>query len=539
MRLAPSVLVCLSSLAFGGCTLTVDSTLDGVDADPGDGVCADARDRCTLRAAVMEAGASGASYRIAIPAGHYRLDLGGAAGGELLVERSMRLQGAGAGATVIDAEGSSRVVRVSGGDPVQLQSLTLTGGDAQYGGGVWVDEGARVLMQDVELVDNEAFTGGGALVVIEGATVEGDRIEFAANHAVGAFGGAVYNAGRLVLRASLFHDNESNRAGALHNGGSGSLNLFDVTMSGNRGRSNGRSVGGMLNLGFAVLRNVTLSDNEGGGETGAGGLQMTDSSTTVLKNTLLANNVRRAGAVSVGSDCKGTLSTDSRYNLIEVRDDCILPAATSTYVLDTDARLAPLADNGGATRTHRLRADSPAMDAGFPFPPGSAAADACRARDQRGVPRPQTLPSGSPADTLTSAPDAGRCDIGAYEAGNLDSFVTRFTLVDAGDDTDIGPLRNGDVLLLDDLPERLSVRADTTRPDLVGSVSFGYDDDPLVRIENIAPYAIAGDSSGDYAAFDFGENGEHTLTATPHGGADASGAGGGAATVTLTVIGGD
>lgn len=36
----------------------VDSSVDQVDADPGDGVCADADGRCTLRATIQEANAT-------------------------------------------------------------------------------------------------------------------------------------------------------------------------------------------------------------------------------------------------------------------------------------------------------------------------------------------------------------------------------------------------------------------------------------------------------------------------------------------------
>ena len=38
-----------------GVTLTVNSTADGVDASPGNGVCATAGGQCTLRAAIQEA----------------------------------------------------------------------------------------------------------------------------------------------------------------------------------------------------------------------------------------------------------------------------------------------------------------------------------------------------------------------------------------------------------------------------------------------------------------------------------------------------
>jgi predicted outer membrane repeat protein len=63
-----------------------------------------------------------------------------------------------------------------------------------------------------------------------------------------------------------------------------------------------------------------------------------------------------------------------------------------------DARLAPLANNGGPTQTHALLSGSPAIDAANPAAPGSGG-NACPPADQRGVARPQ----------------GPRCDIGAFE----------------------------------------------------------------------------------------------------------------------------
>jgi hypothetical protein len=67
--------------------------------------------------------------------------------------------------------------------------------------------------------------------------------------------------------------------------------------------------------------------------------------------------------------------------------------------LSGDAKLGPLANNGGPTRTHALLADSPAIDAG-----NCAFAESY---DQRGRPRPI----------------GASCDIGAFEFNPaLDGF---------------------------------------------------------------------------------------------------------------------
>lgn len=512
---------------MSACTFTVDSTLDRVDANVGDRICADNLGRCTLRAAIMEVNAINGPYRIAVPAGTYPLTLTGRNGSYLEVKRNVRIQGAGKLQTIVDAQTAYPVMHVTGGSDVQIQSLTLTRGNSSGGGGLRVENNANVTLTHVRLDDNFATTGGGGLSVDEKASVTGNYVEFTNNRSTGAFGGAVWNLGFLRLNESLMAGNESNRAGALHNNPTGILNLYNVTVSGNLGISNTRSVGGIMQTGFAVLRNVTVTENEGGADVGAGGIQTLDGQLTVAKNSIFANNARRINGVPEPHDCLGALTSDSRYNLIETLEGCTLPAATSTYILGVDAELATLSSNSGSTRTHRLLDSSPAIDAGYPYPPGTLAADACRAYDQRGVPRPQTL---------YTETQEGICDLGAYEAGNSPARISRFVLVNADTDTDIGPLRHGDVVNMNELPPNLSIRAEVEAAFAAESVNFGYDDNPSVRIENTPPYAIAGDASGDYAPFDFGETAEHTMRATPFSGDDATGSAGVSMDISFIVI---
>src|SRR5688572_7311465 len=57
---------------------TVNSLLDTVDANPGDGVAQDAAGQTTLRAAIMEANARAGDDSIVLGAGVYALSLAGA-----------------------------------------------------------------------------------------------------------------------------------------------------------------------------------------------------------------------------------------------------------------------------------------------------------------------------------------------------------------------------------------------------------------------------------------------------------------------------
>ena len=113
--------------------------------------------------------------------------------------------------------------------------------------------------------------------------------------------------------------------------------------------------------------------------------------------------------------------------------------------------------------------------------------------------------------------------------------VQSLTLINADTDVDIGPLADGQTLNLATLPTvNLSVRANpgATSP---GSVRFAYDGNANFQTENIAPYALRGDTNGDYNSWT-PTLGTHTLTATPFSAANAKGTAGTALTVVFTVV---
>ncbi len=91
--------------------------------------------------------------------------------------------------------------------------------------------------------------------------------------------------------------------------------------------------------------------------------------------------------------------------------------------------------------------------------------------------------------------------------------VVSFTLVNAATDKDIKPLVNGDVINLSVTGTSLSIRANVGGS--VGSVRFALDGNTNYRLENSAPYSLAGDSSGDYSVWT-PALGSHSLTATPY-----------------------
>ncbi len=145
--------------------------------------------------------------------------------------------------------------------------------------------------------------------------------------------------------------------------------------------------------------------------------------------------------------------------------------------------------------------------------------------DQPPSPTPTPTPTPTPAPTPTPTPTPIPGD-----------SVTSLSLINADNDQVVAgfeSLHDGAVLDLSSLPSRnLNIRANSN-PSTVGSVRFEFNASP--SIENVAPYALCGDFSGDYRPCGF-TAGSYSLRATPFSGSDAVGSAGNSLTITFSVI---
>lgn len=111
--------------------------------------------------------------------------------------------------------------------------------------------------------------------------------------------------------------------------------------------------------------------------------------------------------------------------------------------------------------------------------------------------------------------------------------VASLTLIDADTDQVIGSLADGATLNLATLPTlNLNVRAETSG--VVESVRFDLNGTKY-RVENSAPYALAGDKGGNYHGWT-PALGAHTLAATPYDANSGSGTAGAAMGISFTVV---
>jgi len=274
---------------------------------------------------------------------------------------------------------------------VEVADCTLRGNVAQNGGGI--DSVDNTLSIDGSVLrGNRARADGGGvrklngLLGMDGSTVSSN---------VASNGGGIFGDARLSLLRSLL---SNNRARA--NGGGLDVkqrtDLINVTLSGNTAISAG---GGAYNFGELNLFNVTVSRNAAGS---GGGVFCDSLGTANVENTIIAQNSATGGTAN-GLDVNGTF-TSLGHNLIGVIDGGTGFASAGDRVgtadAPKDARLKPLANNGGPTLTHALKADSPAIDHGDN-------ADAGYITDQRGTGFPR-IKDGDGDGTAT-------VDIGAFE----------------------------------------------------------------------------------------------------------------------------
>ncbi|MEM6704754.1 MAG: DUF5060 domain-containing protein [Acidobacteriota bacterium] len=117
--------------------------------------------------------------------------------------------------------------------------------------------------------------------------------------------------------------------------------------------------------------------------------------------------------------------------------------------------------------------------------------------------------------------------------------VSSFTLLDASTNAPIAahdPLQDGAALDMDTLPASLAIRANVTAA--VGSVSFDLSGvENHTQTESVAPYALFGDSGGDYNAW-MPTAGSYQLAARSHSGTGGGGAAGTELTIGFSVSGG-
>jgi hypothetical protein len=346
---------------------------------------------------------------------------------DLDIDTTLFIDGAGPGLTIIDGNDSDRVfhiVALGPGSNQGFSNLTIRNGFVrERRGGCVLRDGTQGLLSFFNVVLDQCVVVdqlGGAVfnagaVIMERTTVMNSGA---------SRGGGLYNTGIAQIFFSSFMHNGGQtsaamqgRGGAIYNassvGGPASLRLVRSSLISNAAAAGG----GLYNEGTASIETSTISGNIAGSGAGILNANRPAASLGVGASTIAYNNgegIRREGVSVAGvgrtilagninnpaefvSNCVGGLS--SSLESMEDANTCGL--AGPGDLPNTDPQLLPLANYGGWTMTHAIPPTSPAVDA-------TTRTD--ETTDQRGLPRPY----------------GPRHDIGAYELG----FNPAWTIID-------------------------------------------------------------------------------------------------------------
>ncbi len=235
-------------------------------------------------------------------------------------------------------------------DDVQIlgpgaNNLTISGNDAVQV--FQVDGDATATIAGLTIASGVAASGG---AIFSAGTLTVSDCAFAGNSAQMG-GGGIDNVGALTVTNSTFEDNRAESGGGIRSGSlvGSSLNVTNATFSGNSAQIGG----GIACVGLSAISDSTLSDNSA--STSGGGLAM-PGGTLILANTIIAGNT-----APTGPDVDG-VATSLGYNLIG--DPSGASGFVTSDLLNVNAVLGPLQNNGGPTETMAVLPGSPAIGAG-------------------------------------------------------------------------------------------------------------------------------------------------------------------------------
>ena len=250
--------------------------------------------------------------------------------GELVIHGDLSIEGPGATLLTFDAGGASRLFLIERDVSANLSGITITGGSAGTGGGIYNDYGTLTVTNST-LSGNSAAGGsdgsGGGIyssgtLTVANSTLSGNSAT--GNPAIeqsGGAGGGIYSSGTLTVTGSTLSGNSAigNLGGA--GGGirsSGTLTVANSTVSGNLAMGYRTFGGGISSSGTVTITNSTVSGNsvtmapEGVEGFGVGGGISSSGTLTVANSTLSGNSVDTFPGSGGAIDNSGTLTvTDS------------------------------------------------------------------------------------------------------------------------------------------------------------------------------------------------------------------------------------
>lgn len=318
----------------------------------------------SLRGEIISANASGVATDICVGPGFYVLDqLGtnedGALTGDLDITGNVRILGAGASETIIDANFIDRVFHILPGGTLVLQDLTVIRGETESN----VDSGANILSEGnlaairVNIVNGSSAASGGGIASIGDARLSMTR-SFVRNN-FGAFNGGLFvtDQSEADIDRCSFIGNASdfNSSGASFRQQSAAEivnSSFLLNVVGRRGTVSVDSTGTVSFDYVSIVNN--LANDSGLAPDAVAGLFISPGIDVSMGSSVIANNLTDGVAIDVGSPVNGAS--------IELRGYCFFGSETLPTV-DLLGDLTGTTINGGTLEFDPLYEPFPTLAA--------------------------------------------------------------------------------------------------------------------------------------------------------------------------------
>ena len=257
-------------------------------------------------------------------------------GSELYLDKNITIDATGTSIT-IDADQKSRVFNIASGATVALTGLTITNGQADYGGGIY--NNGTLMVSNSMIANNTATSGGGVfstintMVTVTNSTISGNRASnngggiynqvgelmvinstISENFAFSGHGGGIYCFGNygssetVMVTNCMISGNFASFGGGISsyrnsNNNSSTLTVTNSIVSGNTATYFGGGISSHGGSSTLTMTNSTITGNtasEGGGVYGDG----TSNMLMVTNSTIFGNSASVGGGIC---NYKGTL----------------------------------------------------------------------------------------------------------------------------------------------------------------------------------------------------------------------------------------
>jgi hypothetical protein len=333
--------------------------------------------------------------------------------GQFTVTDSVAIVGPGSGLLTLNAGGACRHffgTLAGTGSLLSLSGLTLTSGLVNDDGGAIFNNTGRLDLSDVVISNCQASNAGGAIFAVGSLTMRDCTVSNNTDAGSGggiyvSVSGSVYGGGAVVIeRSSIVNNQAGGAGGGLDINSYGALQISDSVIAGNQAdRQSATYGGGGIFVGGAIgsgsfIRNSTISGNVAANGSPGGGLSLVTYDTLPIANSTITGNstTGSGGGIAVTAGYYGgvgnvtlnstiisgnsagsaadmnfpvAISVSGDNNLIGVANAgnfTLIGAGNKTgaVAVPLNPMLAPLANNGGPTKSHALLPGSPALNAG-------------------------------------------------------------------------------------------------------------------------------------------------------------------------------